>query len=51
MLVNKLVIQKIAYKVKMSLGLDNPWYNDLPYYWYCFGLCLLQVIHADDRKR
>lgn len=35
--INELVLQKVIYKVKMDLGEDHPLYDDLPYYWYCYG--------------
>ena len=34
---NELILQKVAYKIKMDLGSDHPLYDDLPYYWYCCG--------------
>ena len=35
--INELVLQKVAYKIKMNLGQDHPLYEELPYYWYCYG--------------
>ena len=35
--INELALQKVAYKVKMDLGRNHPLYDDLPYYWYCYG--------------
>lgn len=35
--INELVLQKVVYQIKMDLGKNHPIYNDLPYYWYCYG--------------
>ncbi|MDR3223139.1 MAG: hypothetical protein LBT66_05345 [Methanobrevibacter sp.] len=34
---SKFRVQKAIFQIKMDLGENHPLFNNLPYYWYCFG--------------
>ena len=35
--INELLLQNVIYKIKMDLGENHPLWDNLPYYWYCYG--------------